>query len=59
MLYQYGGLDFIWDAHKAASNTGNTGCDSSRRVEREDEAIRIISVRHATPMERSTYEEYA
>jgi hypothetical protein len=97
VLFQYGGLDFVWDVHKAAANNTKHGvrfeqacevfldpllrivdasvADEARdgvigeteagnllfvvHVEREDEAIRIISARSATPMERSDYEKYA
>ena len=97
VLYQFGGLNFIWDVHKAAANitkhgvrfeqacevfldpllrivdasvpdearegvVGETGAGNLLFVvhtEPEDEAIRIISARPATPRERSNYEKYA
>jgi uncharacterized DUF497 family protein len=47
-LFEYGGLAFIWGSLLFVVH-----------IEREDDAIRIISARPATPRERSNYEEYA
>lgn len=97
VLYQYGGLKFIWRADKAAWNIlkhdvrfeqacqvlldpfvrlSDATVDDEMRdgalgstedgellfvvhIERESEAIRIISARRATVIERKDYEEYA
>jgi uncharacterized protein len=97
VLYQYGGLKFVWSADKAVWNilkhdvrfeqacqilfdpfvrlSDATADDEMRdgalgstedgellfvvHLEREPEAIRIISARRATANERKSYEEYA
>ncbi len=97
VLFQLGGLDFVWNVHKAATNLAkhsvrferasevfldplarliDAGVDDEARdallgesedttllfvvhVEREGEAIRIISARRATNAERKTYEDHA
>jgi hypothetical protein len=97
VLYQYGGMNFVWSADKAVWNilkhdvrfeqacqvlldpfvrlSDATADDEMRdgalgsteegellfvvHIEREAEAIRIISARRATANERKDYEEYA
>lgn len=97
VLYQLGGLDFVWTVSKAADNIEKheirferacevffdplvqvvdaTADDEAREaligetyegallfvvnVEREGEAIRIISARPASPAERNDYEDNA
>lgn len=97
VLYQYGGMKFVWRAEKAVWNIHKhdvrfeqacqvlldpfvrlsdvTDDDEMRdgalgvteegdllfvvHIEREAEAIRIISARRATVTERKDYEEYA
>ncbi len=97
VLYRYGGLDFVWDAHKAASNVAKHGIRFERAcevffdplmvsldvsvdeevrdgvlgvtelgkllfvvyIDRDGEAIRIISARAAEPAERNRYENHA
>ncbi len=97
VLYCHNGIDFVWDARKAASNIAKhdvrfeRACevffdplllpldasveDEARdavvgeaesgallfvvHVERETEAIRIISARPATAAERNSYEDNA
>jgi uncharacterized DUF497 family protein len=97
VLFQYEGLDFIWNVHKATANITkhdvrfeqacqafldplaqaiDAGTEEEARtaligeaeqgrllfavhIEREYEAIRIISARAATPQERRIYEDYA
>jgi len=97
VLYRYEGLEFVWDALKAASNIArhgvrfeqacevfldplvkilDAGVEEEARdallgeaeqgkllfvvhIDREGEAIRIISARAATAIERKDYEDYA
>jgi len=97
VLYRYEGLDFVWNAQKAASNFGKHGIhfeqacevfvdplvrlldagveDEARdavigvtergrllfvvHIERENEAIRIISARPAEAREKKDYEDNA
>ena len=97
VLYRHDGIDFVWDANKAASNATKHGVrferacevffdplllpldasveDEARdavvgesesgtllfvvHIEREAEAIRIISARPATAAERNSYEDHA
>ncbi len=97
VLYRYEGLDFVWNAQKAASNFGKHGIrfeqacevfvdplvrlldagveDEARdavigvtewgrllfvvHIERENEAIRIISARPAEAREKKDYEDHA
>ena len=97
MLYNVGGLEFIWNVHKAAANVEKHGIrfeqacevffdplaraldagtpDEARdgvvgetehghllfvvHIERDAEAIRIISARPANAAERSAYEDNA
>jgi uncharacterized DUF497 family protein len=97
VLYRHGGLDFVWEVHKAAGNIAKHGVrfelacevffdplarvvyagveDEARdallgevtqghllfvvHIEREGEAIRIISARPAMASERKDYEDYA
>ena len=97
VFYQYHGVEFVWNVHKAADNLSKHGIRFARacevffdplvraldaginddardallgetetgallfvvHLEREGEAIRIISARAATPAERTEYENYA
>jgi uncharacterized DUF497 family protein len=97
VVYQYGGLEFVWDIRKAAANIEKHGIrfeqacevfvdplavivdaaveDEARdailgetekgkllfvvHIEREADAIRIISARAATAAERTDYENNA
>jgi uncharacterized DUF497 family protein len=97
VLYRHGGVEFIWNVHKAASNVEkhgvrferacevffdplvcamDAGVDEEARdavvgetedgsllfvvhIERDGEAIRIISARPPSTAERKSYEDYA
>lgn len=97
VLYRLGGLDFVWNVHKAAANVEkhgvrfeqacevfldplaralDAGTSAEARdalvgetqqghllfvvhMERDGEAIRIISARAADAAERRAYEDYA